>query len=137
MSVETTHPVPVADLVAALADADARTRALIDGLDDEQLMGPRLPIVNPLRWEIGHVAWFHEYFVLRRLDGREPLIANADGLYDSMKVHHDTRWDLPLPDLAGTLDYRARVLVAIGERLSGARASVRVMKVFCTKGGAL
>jgi iron(II)-dependent oxidoreductase len=125
MSVETTHPVPVADLVAALIDADARTRALIAGLDDGRLMGPRLAIVNPLLWEIGHVAWFHEHFVLHRLDGHDPLVADADRLYDSMKVPHDTRWDLPLPGLAGTLDYRARVLDAMIGRLSGPRAGVR------------
>jgi iron(II)-dependent oxidoreductase len=125
MSVETTRPVPVADLVAALSDAHARTLALVDGLDDAQLMGPRLPIVNPLLWEIGHVAWFHEYFVLRWLDGRESMIAGTDALYDSMKVPHDTRWDLPLPSFAATVDYMRRVRDAVAERLPGEIASVR------------
>jgi iron(II)-dependent oxidoreductase len=37
-------------------DARARTLILIQGLDQAQLMGPRLPIVNPLRWESGHAA---------------------------------------------------------------------------------
>ena len=104
-----------------------RTRALIDGLDVDQLMGPRLAIVNPLLWEIGHVAWFHEFFVLRGLDRREPFIENADPLYDSMKVAHDTRWDLPLPDLKTTLAYMERVRDALCDRLesNGATASVR------------
>ena len=54
-------------LTELLEDAHSRTLELLDGLDDKQLMGPRLPTVNPLLWEIGHVAWFSEQFVLRKL----------------------------------------------------------------------
>jgi len=57
------------DLIEALQEARDRTLELIEDLSDEQLMGPRLRIVNPLRWEIGHVAWFQEYWILRRLGG--------------------------------------------------------------------
>ena len=32
-------------------------------------MGPMLPIVNPVLWEIGHVGWFHEYWTLRHAHG--------------------------------------------------------------------
>src|ERR1051326_6389615 len=68
--------------LSALHEARRRTLALVEDLDDEQMIGPRLDIVNPLRWEIGHVAWFQEYWVLRHLCGREPLLANGDALYD-------------------------------------------------------
>ena len=53
-------------LIGDLVDARARTVALVEDLTDEQLMGPRLGIVNPLWWEIGHLAWFQEKWVLRR-----------------------------------------------------------------------
>ena len=43
-----------------LQAARSRTLALVEDLDDEQLLGPRLAIVNPPLWEIGHVAWFQE-----------------------------------------------------------------------------
>ena len=46
-------------LVANLLDARGRTIELVHGLNDAQLLGPRLDIVNPLLWEIGHLAWFH------------------------------------------------------------------------------
>jgi iron(II)-dependent oxidoreductase len=118
-----TQPLPVDYLKENLRDARARTLELVDGLAGEQLKGPRLDIVNPLIWEIGHVAWFHENFILRGLDGNAPLIENTDALYDSMKVHHDTRWDLPLPDLDGTFDYMARVNQALEARLDGGMAS--------------
>jgi iron(II)-dependent oxidoreductase len=50
-----------ADVLSAwVHDARARTLQLVADLDDGQLMGPRLPIVNPLLSEIGHAAWFQE-----------------------------------------------------------------------------
>lgn len=104
-------------LGSIIRDAHARTLELVDGLSGDQLMGPRLATVNPLLWEIGHVAFFHEAFILRGLDGRPLFIEGAEKLYDSMKVHHDTRWDLPLPDLDATLVYVERVRDALLERL--------------------
>jgi iron(II)-dependent oxidoreductase len=97
-------------LIDALEDSRARTLDLVLDLDDAQWMGPRLAIVNPIRWEIGHVAWFQERWVLRRARGATPLLANSDALYDSARVHHDTRWDLPLPDRQGTLRYLKAIL---------------------------
>jgi iron(II)-dependent oxidoreductase len=47
-----------------------------------------------------------------------PLIANADALYDSATVAHDTRWDLPLPDLRETLRYLERVKDEVLARLA-------------------
>jgi iron(II)-dependent oxidoreductase len=108
-------------LVAALQDARRRTLALVAGLDDAQLMGPRLPIVNPLRWEVGHVAYFHEYWVLRRHLGQAPLRADADALYDSGAIAHDARWDLPLPSMAETLAYMDSVLQRVIDCLRDGR----------------
>lgn len=104
-----TEPLPSARLAGWFADARARTLELIHGLDAARLMGPRLDIVNPFLWEIGHVAWFQEYFVSRRLDGGPSCLPGADALYNSSTVPHDVRWDLPLPPLDQTLDYMARV----------------------------
>jgi iron(II)-dependent oxidoreductase len=56
-------------LIDELNDARSRTMALALDLDDVQWLGPRLSIVNPLRWELGHVAWFQEYWTLRRARG--------------------------------------------------------------------
>jgi iron(II)-dependent oxidoreductase len=97
-------------LLDNLHEARQRTLQLVHDLDDEQMIGPLLPIVNPLRWEIGHVAWFQEYWVLRHLCGRPPIDQNGDALYDSAKVAHDTRWDLDLPSKSETIAYATRVL---------------------------
>ena len=80
-------------------------------------MGPYLEIVNPVLWEIGHVAWFHEYWTLRHAAGHVPLIERGDRLWDSSNVAHKTRWHLDLPDRAGTYGYMADVLARQEERL--------------------
>ena len=98
------------ELIEALQEARAHTLELVGDLTDEQLMGPRLSIVNPLRWEIGHVAWFQEFWILRHLGGLPPILAHGDELYDSARIAHDTRWDLPLPSRAETLAYMKMVL---------------------------
>lgn len=118
-----TAPASTDFLSGIIRDAHARSLELLEGLSGDQLMGPRLAIVNPLLWEIGHVAFFHEAFILGGLDGRDSFIDGSEALYDSMKVLHDTRWDLPLPDLDATLIYMARVRDAILERLDAGEAS--------------
>ena len=110
-------------LEAYIRDARARTHELIGDLGDEQLMGPRLRTVNPLRWEVGHVAWFHEHFILQRAYGEPPLLAGGHALYDSIAIHHDARWDLPLPSRAETLAYMQRVHDRLLERLGSGPAS--------------
>jgi iron(II)-dependent oxidoreductase len=106
-----------------LTQARSRTLALAGDLGGAQLLGPRLDIVNPPLWEIGHLAWFQERWCLRYAgEGktlRESMLPHADRLYDSSAVAHDTRWDLPLPSLDTTLDYLRRVLAAVLDRLEG------------------
>ena len=119
------------DLSGMLADAAALERDLLDArarairvtadLDGERLLGPKLAIVNPPLWEIGHVAWFQEHWCLRwRADGTlaDSILPGADALYDSSAVAHDTRWNLPLPDLKSTRAYGERVLERVRERLA-------------------
>src|SRR3989449_3233927 len=103
-----------------LRDARRRTRVLTRDLEGPQLFGPKLAIVNPVLWELGHVAWFQEHWCLRlRADESlsESVLDGADALYDSAKVAHDTRWDLPLPDLSATLEFQDRVLDRVLARL--------------------
>ena len=97
-------------LEAELRRARARLRAVADDLAGERELGPKLAIVNPPRWEVGHVAWFQEYWCLRGgSEERASILPNADALYNSATVAHDTRWDLPLPSFADTLAYREEV----------------------------
>jgi iron(II)-dependent oxidoreductase len=101
-----------AALSQQLRSARERTRALTRDLEGPQLFGPNLAIVNPVLWELGHVAWFQERWCLRLREDESlsaSLFEGSDALYDSAKVDHDSRWDLPLPTLRETLDYLDRV----------------------------
>src|ERR1051325_972439 len=102
--------------VDSFIEARRRTLALVGDLSDEQLIGPRLEIVNPPVWEIGHVAWFQEYWVLRRLNGRAPILPDGDALYDSAKVAHETRWDILLLSRTKALAYMQDVLDRVVHR---------------------
>ena len=68
-AIPSTTTISTANLADWLIDARRRTLELIGDLTDEQLLGPPLPTVNPLLWEIGHLAWFHEKWVLRHVHG--------------------------------------------------------------------
>ena len=116
MSTAQVSPAVLADWTV---DAVDRTLALIADLDDEQLIGPLLPTVNPLLWEVAHLAWFQEKFVLRQACGHEPILPFGDALYDSGAIPHDTRWRLSLPSLKETTDYMRTVADRVAQELAG------------------
>lgn len=120
-----------AQLAAALQDARHYTLALFDrfqssGLDDLARV-PYLPIINPPLWELGHIAWFAEWFVLREATSSHPatakspcLLAAGDRWFDSNNVTHTTRWALDLPDTAAIKKYADEVLKRILDKLASA-----------------
>ena len=111
------------ELATCISDTTQRALDLVADLSDEQLLGPRLPIVNPLHWEIGHLAWFQERWVLRHVLGRPPIRADGDSLYDSSAIAHDLRWDLPLPSRQESLAYVEVVRDAILDCLRSGKLS--------------
>lgn len=99
------HP-PANALRAWLADAHRLTGVLTQFLDGADSAVPLLPIVNPPVWELGHIAWFQEFWLHRGGDfGRPSMLPLADRWYDSARVAHDTRWSLDLPDVQATRAY--------------------------------
>ncbi|HEY7166898.1 MAG TPA: selenoneine synthase SenA [Candidatus Binatia bacterium] len=108
-----------AQMTAVMREFRGRTLDLVADLDDSQLIGPQLPTVNPPLWEIGHIAWFQEFWTLRHLRNQKELLANSDQIYNSTDVAHDARWELCLPSREKTLQYMASVLERV---LDGVRA---------------
>ena len=109
-----------AQLIARLAHAREQLRVLIQCLPDSGWLGPRAAHLNPPLWEYGHIVWFQERWCLRaQPDGsyNASMLANADALYDSSAVPHDTRWGLPLLESNAVDDYANRVAEAIAARL--------------------
>lgn len=108
----------VAELIAELRSARERMRRVADDLGGEREFGPKLSIVNPPRWEVGHVGWFQEWWCLRGgSENRPSILPNADALYNSATVAHATRWQLPLPSFASTIAYRDQVLERLIDQL--------------------
>jgi iron(II)-dependent oxidoreductase len=116
------------ELARALVEARARTLKLYGHLPLDGLRFPQIPTVNPPLWELGHVAWFQEHWCLRysrasQGAARGSILRDADALFDSSAVHHDTRWDLDIPSPAGIQAYMAHTLeltLAALERASDA-----------------
>jgi iron(II)-dependent oxidoreductase len=120
------HPPDAKTLCDMLLAARARTLGFAGRLAPGQWLGPQLSIVNPPLWEIGHVAWFQEYWCLRYQSGaaaRPSMLKGADGLYNSATVAHDTRWQLPLPTIEQTLVYLRHALDGVLARLAGEGAT--------------
>lgn len=73
--------------------------------------------LNPPVWELGHIAWFQEYWVGRnqqRSQGIDchpthprtaSLLHISDDWFDSAKVSHAKRWDAGLPSHQQCLDF--------------------------------
>ncbi|MPZ61039.1 MAG: ergothioneine biosynthesis protein EgtB [Propionibacteriales bacterium] len=83
------------------------------------MVGPLLPTVNPLIWEIGHISWFQELFVLRRACGHDPILPFGDAIYDSGAIPHDTRWWLNLPSREETVRYVKTVADRVADAVTG------------------
>ena len=122
ISNKNTHNLAI-ELAADALDSRKRLLELVADFDSEQMYGPTMDLVNPPLWEIGHVGWFQERWISRNLDKEDSLIANADELYNSFEVSHDSRWELQLPSREDSLAYMQSVLdksLARLERLNGA-----------------
>ena len=93
------------DLVAQLRETRLRTRRLTEDLSWAGIDGTALTIVNPLLWEIGHVAWFQSI-------GR--CVMRKGSVHDDAAIGCAIRRDCarhalgPRPSRsAGTLEYMA------------------------------
>ena len=102
---------------ALAAALQASRRDTLDTLAQYEAALPGLTVphhadLNPPRWELGHIHWFAQHWLARnperaRGSGADPLAQRSaalapddDRLFDSSRVPHDSRWQLPLPDLA-------------------------------------
>ena len=118
-----------AQLAVAMQDARNYTLALFErfqssGLDNLAQV-PYFPIINPPLWELGHIAWFAEWFVLREAASSNPvaakfpcLLASGDRWFDSNRVPHKSRWKLDLPDTAAIKKYADEVFNRILDKLA-------------------
>jgi iron(II)-dependent oxidoreductase len=102
-----------------LAEARARTLALVEPLSDDQLNRVYSPILSPLAWDLGHIANFEEQWLVQTIGGREPLDGELGRLYDAIENPRATRNELPIlrgDRLRTYMDrVRERALEVLGE----------------------
>jgi ergothioneine biosynthesis protein EgtB len=129
-----------AELGALLLESRRDTLATFAACE-AALPGLRVPLreeLNPPLWELGHIGWFQEYWLARNPERHRGLRADpdvprpagpradADALYHSSRVAHDSRWSLPLPDanatraeLAAQLDITRELLDRVDDAAPG------------------
>ena len=103
------------DLIDDLVDARQVELTLFTDLTDDQMLGPQEHFLEPPIWEVGHVGWFQEYWILRNLHNEKPIL-EGDSMYDSFHVSYKRRWDHDFPSRAETLAYLRTVLRGAGRR---------------------
>jgi iron(II)-dependent oxidoreductase len=120
------RPQPLAE---ALQDARNYTLGLFDGFAahglDALARVPHLATINPPLWELGHIAWFAEWFILREAMSTHPaaaqrhsLLTQGDDWFDSNLVAHRSRWTLDLPSAGALKTYCHEVLDRTLDKLS-------------------
>jgi len=96
-----------AALATALLDSRQRTLAWVQDLSAAQWLPPCQPGVNPIAWELAHIAWFAEFWILRgphtcdaqgftqaALPARH---ARPDAQLNSACLAHAQRWQITWP----------------------------------------
>jgi ergothioneine biosynthesis protein EgtB len=119
-------------LAGALQDTRDYTLALFDcfvsaGLDVPENV-PLAASVNPPLWELGHIAWFAEWFILREARSSAPadahrlsLLTKGDDWFDANTVPHRLRWTLGLPRTGALKTYCFEVLDRVLDKLTRAQ----------------
>ncbi|MDT5177576.1 MAG: gamma-glutamyl hercynylcysteine S-oxide synthase [Mycobacterium sp.] len=84
-------------LARDLTLARERTLRLVE-FDDAELLRQYDPLMSPLAWDLAHIGWQEELWLLRGNDGRRPgmLPPAVEGLYDAFVHSRASRVDLPL-----------------------------------------
>lgn len=96
-------------LQTSRADTLATFAAFEAALADPALRVPMQEELNLPLWELGHIGWFADWWITRfsqrglgvqadpEAARNAPRRSNADALFNSSRVPHDSRWSLPLP----------------------------------------
>jgi iron(II)-dependent oxidoreductase len=116
------------DLAAAeLIAARERTTSLTEAVDEADLVKQHSPLMSPLVWDLAHIANQEELWLLRAVDGRDPLHPEIDPLYDAFEHPRAERPRLPLlaPGEARAYGHevRGRVLDLLERPLTGGPAA--------------
>src|SRR3954463_13454611 len=95
-----------------LLEARDRTFLLLAPLNDEELRTQHDPLMSPILWDLGHIAYFEELWLTRNLQG--PIgFGEMPGLFNPFEHPRSERGSLPLP----TLDHCREIMQEIRDRV--------------------
>ena len=83
------------ELAAALKRARETTLRLLEPVADQQLVAQVSPIMSPLVWDLAHIGWFEELWLIRRLADNDLSLERLDDLYDAFQHSRGQRSRLP------------------------------------------
>jgi iron(II)-dependent oxidoreductase len=92
-------------LSRGLTGVRSRTYSMTEPLSNRDLHGQFDPLMSPLVWDMGHIANFEEYWLLRELGGHDAHDAERDAMYNPFDNPRWVRGDLPLLDRAEATEY--------------------------------
>jgi len=114
----TSSPETKRRLASRLSHVRVRTFEMTDVLNEHDLTEQFSPLMSPLVWDMGHIANFEEFWLLRELDGRAAHDVERDAMYNPFDNPRWSRSDLPLLDRAEATEYLSEVRHDVDSLLS-------------------
>lgn len=96
-------------IAGELERARRRTLALVDDLTDADQRAQQSPLMSPMVWDLAHIGNYEELWLLRAIDGRSPVDATYDDLYNAFEHPRAERPALPILGPAEARAYDAQV----------------------------
>jgi iron(II)-dependent oxidoreductase len=108
------------EIAARMAEARARTLALVEPLSDDDLHRQHDVLMSPIMWDLGHIAHFEELWLLRNLEGPVEF-GEMPGIYNPFEHPRRVRGALELPSLDQVKAIMDEIRVRVLSRLASAR----------------
>ncbi|MDQ6830671.1 MAG: ergothioneine biosynthesis protein EgtB [Gemmatimonadota bacterium] len=109
----------VTRIAALLEDARAHTLKLVAPLSEEELRTQHDPLMSPILWDLGHIAYFEELWLTRNLDG--PIeFSEMPGMFNPFEHPRRVRGALPLPSIEQWLEIMREIRARVLDRLESA-----------------
>src|SRR4051812_30459658 len=100
-----------------LLEARDRTFLLLAPLNDEELRTQHDPLMSPILWDLGHIAYFEELWLTRNLEGPIEFV-EMPGLFNPFEHPRSERGSLRLPGLSDCRAIMDEIRSRVLERLA-------------------
>jgi gamma-glutamyl hercynylcysteine S-oxide synthase len=102
-----------------LQEARVRTFLLLSPLSEEELRAQHDPLLSPVLWDLGHIAYFEELWLTRNLHGPIEFV-EMPGLFNPFEHPRSERGALRLPSLAECREIMDEIRGRVLDRLAAA-----------------